>query len=447
MSVVLRESGTIEAATERTLNAESRRRQRRSPPALRPRVVLFTDTLGDVNGVARFVNDLADMAAESGRPLDVITSTRFPVRSRPNLHNFGPWLAAKLPGYANLEFVLPPVRSMIRAAGRLRPDLIHISTPGPVGLVGMLSARLLGVPVVGVYHTDFPAYVDRLFDDDALTWLARRVVRGFYTPFRTILTRSRGYLDEASKLGIDPARCVALKPGARIERFGPGYRDRSIWPALGVGEEGVKVLSVGRVSVEKNLPLLVDIWRRTNETLRREGLRAQLVVVGDGPYRAQMENALAGTSAHFLGFRSGVELSRIYASSDLFVFPSTTDTLGQVVLESQASGLPTLVSDVGGPQELVHHGETGFVLRADSIPDWCGHILALARNPQKRRTMGAAAHAFIQSFSLRESLDHWWDVHTNTWVEGRELGERHGDGRSGVSSASHPGAEANTLGS
>lgn len=136
-----------------------------------------------------------------------------------------------------------------------------------------------------------------------------------------------------------------------------------------------------------------------------------LVVVGDGPYRARMEQELAGCRAVFAGFRHGRELSAIYASSDLFVFPSATDTLGQVVMEAQSSGLPVLVSDRGGPREVLREGQTGLVLPASSPGPWAEAIRALLADDARRLAMGRAAHESIQPMTIRHSFDHFWELH------------------------------------
>ncbi|MGH7242236.1 MAG: glycosyltransferase family 4 protein [Phycisphaerales bacterium] len=387
----------------------SREGQPDSDSARRLRVALFTDTLGDVNGVSRFLNDIADRAIVDDRDLHILTSTRFAVRALPMLHNVVPRAAIKLPGYRDLEFVLPPARRLLRAVRALQPDVIHVSTPGPVGFVGRWIAGKLGVPLAGVYHTDFPAYVDRLFEDEALTHVSRGAMKAFYRPFRVVFSRSAEYGASLAKLGIDAFRRMPLRPGFTTSRFHPRYRDERCWGSYGIPAGCVKVLYVGRVSVEKNMPLLTEIWKRVRRLAPEPD--ARLVVVGDGPYRATMESALAGMNATFLGFRYGDELAKLYASSDLFVFPSVTDTLGQVTLESQASGLPALVTNVGGPKEVVRDGETGFVLAPDDAANWARRIVKLAQNDGLRKSMGGAAHWHVQQFSIQGSFDHFWQIH------------------------------------
>ncbi|MDX2114966.1 MAG: glycosyltransferase [Planctomycetota bacterium] len=389
------------------------------------RVSLFTDTLGDVNGVCRFIQNVAHQANETGRDLQVITSTQFPTPRWPNIFNFEPVLAAKMPRYEQLEIVLPPLMKILRHVDRHQPDVIHISTPGPVGFIGFLAAKMLRVPVLGVYHTDFPAYIDHLFDDHAYTYAMAAYMRFFYKPFRSIFTRSNDYMDALEALGMKREKLEKLMPGIETARFNTSFRDPGVWQKIAaekpelrpLARRSVKVLYVGRVSVEKNLPMLVQVWKRVTEQCAARGLAADLVVVGDGPYRPRMAEELARQHVHFLGFRHGDELSSIYATSDMFVFPSTTDTLGQVVMESQASGMPVLVTDQGGPKEVVDHGVTGFVIAEDNQQEWVDRIVDLIADDSKRRRMGEAAESAMRPFDIRHSFEHFWKVHVEAWHE------------------------------
>lgn len=386
------------------------------PPALhkpRPatRILLFTDTLGDVNGVSRFIRNIAEHALATARDLHVITSTNIPCPQAPNIHILRPLLAMKMPGYDHLELVLPPVLPMLALARRLRPDAVHVSTPGPVGAVGLLAARLLRVPLLGVYHTDFPAYIDRLFGNDVFTAGSRHVMRLFYRRFTTIFTRSRDYVESLRALGLTRAAIVPLLPGIMTQHFHPRFRCDTAWDDCPAPDRPVRILSVGRLSIEKNLPLLVNVWKSADAALKAQGTPAELIIVGDGPYRQEMELLLAGTRTRFLGFRHAEGLAKLYASSDLFIFPSLTDTLGQVVMEAQASGLPVLVSDQGGPKEVVRNGVTGFVLPAHHARAWLDRLVQLVTDISLRSRMGAAAHAHLQQFSLDHSFNAFWRAH------------------------------------
>lgn len=376
-----------------------------------PRIVLFTDTLGDVNGVCRFLSDMGAQARAAGRSLRILTCTRSAVPQAEYIHNFMPVFSRPLPRYPDLQWVVPPILRMLRLAEALSPAAIHISTPGPVGLVGLLAARMLDVPLIGVYHTDFPVYVHHLFGQGPLTRLTEKYLRLYYRRFARVLARTGAYLDALARLDVRPPRVELLVPGVDLNTFTPEARDPDLWVALGVDARPVKVLYVGRVSIEKNLPMLAAAWQAVREGCRAAGIDVVLVVVGDGPYGQTMRRILEGHGARFLGFRSGRELSALYASSDLFVFPSATDTLGQAVLEAQASGLPVLVSDAGGPKDVVADGLTGRVLPAGDVRAWTAAITGLVRSRDRRSEMGRLAHAWAGRYPIRATFAQFWSAH------------------------------------
>lgn len=378
----------------------------------RMRITLYTDTLGDISGVCRFIQDMARLARESGRDLTVVTSTAKPIPEAPNLINFPPILARTMPRYPDLDIVAPPLVAMLTHAMQRRSDVVHTSTPGPVGMIGRMAAALSGAPVCGVYHTDFPAYLEELYSSRLLGWGTSQVMRTFYSGVRKVFSRSEEYIQPMVNIGIDPDRIVALRPGVETNTFRPDYRDHSIWQTInGPSVSAVKALYCGRISTEKNLPLLVRAWRGAHARLTKLGVESQLIVVGGGPYLERMRAELDDGSAVFAGYRHGQELSALYATSDLFVFPSATDTLGQVVLEAQASGIPVLVTDQGGPKQVVDDGVTGLVLPATDELAWADMIVDLLQHDERRRAMGAAAHPWAQGFSIRASFEHFWKTH------------------------------------
>lgn len=390
------------------------------------RVCLLTDTLGDVNGVSRFIQNVAWQARQTGRDLEVITSTNFEIPDWPNITNFKPVYATRMPKYEQLELVLPPLLKMLRYLDKRQPDVMHISTPGSIGLIGYIGAKMLKIPVMGVYHTDFPAYIDRFFDDPGMTRMTEWFMKFFYDPFRSIFTRSEDYVEALVKLGIPRHKTLRLMPGIETARFNTGYRNMGIWkkiedegdPSLkGLARPTVRVLYVGRVSVEKNMPLLEKVWRRVAAACQQEGLDAELIVVGDGPYKKHMQSTLKNCGVRYLGFRHGDELATIYASSDMFLFPSTTDTLGQVVMESQSSGLPVLVTTEGGPKEVVIDGQTGFVIDPEDPEAWARCTLDLIRDNAKRQRMGEAAARSMEPYDIQHSFEHFWQVHEEAWHE------------------------------
>ncbi len=378
------------------------------------RVLKFTDTLADINGVCRFIQNIAQAAHDTNRNLKVFTSTRMEMPQVENLVNFDPIFAMKMPGYDTLDLALPPLIAMLRAADEYRPTVIHISTPGPVGMVGMLAAKLMRIPIVGVYHTDFPAYIDELFDNRFASSAIRLLMGTFYKQFRFVFSRSADYAHRLESIGIDKDKLIRLTPGFDNTRFDPTRRDPSIWDQHRIARDSIKAVFCGRVSTEKNLPMLEAIWPKVVERVEHAGKSIDLIIIGDGPYRNQMESNLKDHHTHFLGFHKGAELATLYASCDLFIFPSTTDTLGQVVMESQASGLPVIVTDQGGPKEIVEDQRTGFVLPVDE-PDsderWIQTIVELALDDTKRNAMGQAGIEAMKSYSFAKSFKHYWQVH------------------------------------
>ncbi len=375
------------------------------------KIALFTDTLHDVNGVARFVHAMADEARRAGDDLRVFASTGLAGEDAPGVVNFEPVLRAPLPKYPQLELVAPPAMRMLREVDSFQPDLVHVSTPGPVGAVGLAAARMLEAPLVGVHHTDFPSYLERYLGAESKAYV-ERAMRLFYASFDLVLARSSSYERQISHLGVPQASVSHFAPGVDIETFSPLHRDSDLWARYpGVSVKSVKVIYVGRLSEEKNVDHLARVWRRASSALQVEGLDAELIIVGDGPRAGEMRDALTGSRTMFLGFREGQELSTLYASSDLFLFPSETDTLGQAVLEAHASGLAAIVTDVGGPAEMIDDGETGFVIPASQEERWVNRIVELVRDPKTLREIGRSARARAQRRSMTDSYRSFREQH------------------------------------
>jgi glycosyltransferase involved in cell wall biosynthesis len=161
------------------------------------------------------------------------------------------------------------------------------------------------------------------------------------------------------------------------------------------------------VSAEKNLPMLAEAFGLLN----RKRPNVELVVAGDGPHLNRMKEQLRDLPARFVGLQSDEQLRKLYCSSDLFVFPSRTDTLGQSVMEAQACGLPAIVSNEGGPKETVEHNVTGLVLASNDPLDWCNAILDLLDDPSRRQRMSDAAVHRMKGFSVERTFDSFWEDH------------------------------------
>jgi len=290
-------------------------------------------------------------------------------------------LSISLPGYIQrrleeLDFV---------------PDIIHLHSPCTLGLAGISLARRFGIPVVATYHTHFPTYLQhhgfRFLDP-----LARAYLRYFYNRCDMVLVPSKTLCEELCADGI---RNVQFLPhGIDVSAFHKAFASRTPRKEVVGEDEHTKtiLLYVGRLVWEKNIRLMAEAVRPLLRTRKDAGL----VIVGTGPAEAELRALLP--EAHFLGFRSGRELSELYASSDIFVFPSDTETFGNVTLEALASGLPCVVADAGGSADLVQNGDNGFKVFPNDVSAFRAAIVRLLDDVELRKQMAEKAfHSAQQS--------------------------------------------------
>jgi glycosyltransferase involved in cell wall biosynthesis len=354
------------------------------------KIALFTDTLDEINGVAITIKRLISTARNRGVELTVITSGNEETNVLEGVKKFPSVGDFVLPEYPELKLNFPPILDVMDFIEREGFTRIHISTPGTVGLLGLLIARIMHLPVAGTYHTDIPQYVRSLTNDEFLEQAAWSYMIWFYGQMEEVMVPSVGTREQLVARGLPPERMKPLPRWVDTDTYSPEMRNPTFWKSSGTGLGRFVLLYVGRVSREKGLEMLVDAFKERVEA----GMPIALAVIGDGPYRGEMEASLAGYPALFTGYLAGEQLQRGYASADLFVFPSATDTFGNVVLEAQASGLPVIVSDEGGPRELMVDGETGLVFRAGSTGALAAAITYMVSDPQRITSMGCNARRF-----------------------------------------------------
>ena len=362
----------------------------------------FTDTLEDVNGVATTIRKMTAAGAAAGKELVVVASRSNLQLSDIPIKNFPPIGEFELPEYELQKLSFPPILQMLDYIQRERFTEIIISTPGPVGLTALLAAKMLNLQTSGIYHTDFPQYIRILTEDSFLESVAWGYMHWFYGQLDTVFVNSEEYKQSWIKRGFDPAKLKILPRGLDTELFHPARRNSAFFEKFGASNGQVRLLYVGRVSREKDLDLLADAYRR----LRKERLPVQLFVVGHGPYSEALAKSLP--DAFFIGYLRGTELATAYASADIFVFPSTTDTFGNVILEAQASGLPVVVSDSGGPKELVAHKANGLITRSHNVEDFTGAIRALVTDQTLRERMANSARDSVTDRSWPRAFAKFW---------------------------------------
>ncbi|MBD0837739.1 glycosyltransferase family 4 protein [Streptomyces sp. TRM68416] len=346
------------------------------------RVVIVTESFPpDVNGVAHCALQTARHLVDRGHAPVVVAPAPAPG------HRLGALApcpvvhvpSLPLPGYPQVRVALPS-RRLAATLVEHNADLVHLASPFVIGVRGMAAAARLGIPAVAVYQTDLAGYARTYMGaGEAAAW---RRIRSVHAAADLTLAPSHASLNDLEAHGVPR---VKLWPrGVDTVRFRPDLRDEALRRALAPNGETI-VGYVGRLAPEKHIELLAG-------ACGLDGVR--VVVVGDGPSRPALEQALPG--AVFLGRRTGDELARIFASLDVFAHTGPFETFCQTVQEAMASGVPVVAPAAGGPLDLVAHGHTGLLVPprdADAVRD---AVAALAADPTLRGTYGAAARAMVE---------------------------------------------------
>ena len=293
---------------------------------------------------------------------------------------------APLPSYPGLRFGLPAGRRLHARWKNERPDAIYVATEGPLGWSAVNTARKLGIPVSTGFHTRFDTYAKDygfgFLSPWVFNWLRRFHNRGDATLVPTLELQQQLQAQGFNKVH-------RLGRAVDTTQFHPRWRDEQLRASWGLEAGDLAVLSVGRIAAEKNLDLTVRAFR----AIQQRHPRARLVLVGDGPSRAVLQ--AAHPDAIFVGVQRGEALSRHYASSDLFLFSSLSETFGNVTLEAMASGLACVAFDYGAAREHLHHGLHGAVVPFAAEDQFLQACIRTA-NAQDLGQMGRAAHASVQ---------------------------------------------------
>ncbi|MCX7823692.1 MAG: glycosyltransferase [Syntrophobacterales bacterium] len=366
----------------------------------------FSDTVFEVNGVAKTLMQFRKATQMLGFRWTIITSSEEKVSDDKSFANFPPIGVYELPEYPEIKLAIPPFLDILSYCFNQRFSQLHAATPGPLGLTALLVGRILSIPVVATYHTALPQYVARLTGDEYLESATWRYVLWYYGQMDCIFVPSTATARELTEQGIPEEKIKLFQRGVDTELFHPNKFSMDLRDRYGIHQETV-LLYVGRVSKEKGLSVLSRAFRIISEEI--PGL--VLLIVGDGPYSEELKEELKGTRAIFTGYLSGEDLAQTYASSDIFVFPSATDTFGNVVLEAQASGLPVIVTDQGGPKENIIPGETGLIFKAGDVFDLVRAIKELIRDPTRRLQMGKRARAVMEKRSFLKTFVSTWELY------------------------------------
>jgi len=372
----------------------------RRPPELENRRKGWcTDTLEDVNGVARTIRTMAAAGRKQGADLTILTS-RPDLKPEEGVINFPPVGVFMIPEYELQKLSFPPILEFLDHVVRRGYTELILSTPGPVGLTGLLAAKLLGLRVSAIYHTDFPQYARFLSEDDPMMeGIAWNYMHWFYSQMDRVYVNSQNYLERWVEKGMPMEKLTILPRGLETEVFDLRHREPEFWRKRGA--QGKVVLYVGRISKEKDLDFLAQVGERM-----KGDTSITFAFVGEGPFLAELKKKLP--QAIFTGSLHGKELSAAYASADLFVFPSTTDTYGNVVIEAMASGLPVLVSDQGGPRELLRDAEDGEVV-IGGVTEWEKTIRKLLKGESGEAVKTRRRERTVAGRKWEDAFNRFWE--------------------------------------
>jgi glycosyltransferase involved in cell wall biosynthesis len=311
------------------------------------RIAYVTETYPpDINGVAMTVAKTVETLRARGHELQLIRPRNVsdPAGRGPDPLQEFLVRGAPIPMYKQLKLGLPAKRALIQLWSRRRPDLVHIATEGPLGWSALQAARKLKLPVCTDFRTNFHAYSQYY----GLGWLKGAIfsyMKKFHNQAQCTMVPTQETFDQLQSLGFERLKVVAR--GVDTDRYSPERRSDALRARWGASNDTLVLLSVGRLAAEKNLDLVLESYRQIRDRIAD----CKLVFVGDGPYRTTLEAQCP--EAIFTGFRTGNDLAEHYASADLFLFPSLTETFGNVTLEAMSSGLPTVAFEHAAAKELI----------------------------------------------------------------------------------------------
>jgi glycosyltransferase involved in cell wall biosynthesis/predicted metal-dependent phosphoesterase TrpH len=351
-----------------------------------PRVAILADGIGSTHGVTRAIEEIRGRGVP-GFDIEVVGTDASVDRRLSAVAEF------EVPHYPGLRIGVPSLSAAVQTLAEGTFDLIHVCSPGPAGVAGVLASRGLGVPLVGSYHTELTAYTGLRSGERLLADTMALGVSAFYGACDLVLSPSPASDAALERIGVGAEKVARWDRGVDSARFDPGLRGEMTLP------DAVNVLYAGRITREKGADLLADAFLKA----RAGNPRLRLVLAGGGPEQEHLRDRL-GDAATFLGWLEGVELARAYASADMFLFPSRTDTFGQVILEAQASGLAVVAVAEGGPRSLIENRVSGLLCapEAGALAD---AVLELADSPLLRERLARAGLASVRGRTWERALE------------------------------------------
>ncbi|MDX1638594.1 MAG: glycosyltransferase family 1 protein [Balneolaceae bacterium] len=357
------------------------------------RVAIFTGNYNHIrDGVSLTLNRLVDFLEKR----DVKVLVVGPTIEEPAIKHNGELLpvpSVPMPGRSEYRLTVSFPDSVKERLAVFDPNLFHIATPDLLGFRALRYAQSHNIQVVASYHTHFTSYL-KYYNLEMLEKLAWKYLVWFYGQCRHVYVPSPSMADELNRQGISDGIRIWAR-GVNTDHFHPGKRDMAWRRSLGISDDELVITFVSRLVWEKDLQTYVDTVQR----IKKSSDRTTAMVVGDGPAKKELQQMLP--NAHFTGFITGRQLHRAYASSDIFLFPSDTETFGNVTLEAMSSGLPCVVADATGSKSLVESGVNGYLAPPRNTEAFTEATLKIVNDDALRKTMGETAR--------QKALAYSWD--------------------------------------
>ena len=354
------------------------------------RIAVVTETYPpEINGVAVTIRNMLNGLAERGHHIHLIRPRQSGSEQAADEPDFKEFLQPgfSIPGYDGLKVGLPAKRALLRLWSAQRPDIVHLVTEGPLGWSALAAANKLNIPCSSDFHTHFDSYMQHY----GVGWFKRPVaayLRRFHNKTNSTLVPTSTLRESLLRRGYSDVREVPRGVDTRL--FHPGLRNPALRGRWGVDALQPVVLSVGRIAPEKNLPLVLQVFAE----MKKARPDARLVIVGDGSIKARLR--ARNPDVIFTGALRGVDLATHYACADVFLFPSTTETYGNVTLEAMASGLSVVAYDYAAATHHIKSGRNGLLAPFDDAREFTKIAVRLIDNPQRIQELGRQARRTVE---------------------------------------------------
>lgn len=373
-------------------------------------IALVTETyLPEVNGVAITLGRMVKGLCQRGHCVRLVRPRqhRQDVSIRGERYEETLVAGMPIPGYPELKAGFPAKRKLLHLWSEPRPDIVHIATEGPLGWSALSAARTLGIPVSTDFHTNFHSYTGH-YGIGLLREPIAAYLRHFHNRADCTLVPTGAFRQQLESDGYRNVHVVSR--GVDADLFHPDKRCRELRASWGADDAIPVVMLVSRIAPEKNLGLVIQAFDR----MRQANPLARLVMVGDGPARAELQRS--HPHVVFAGMKTGEELARHYASGDIFLYPSLTETYGNVTVEAMSSGLATLAYDYAAARQHIRHGENGVLASFGDDAEFIRQACGLIEDTEQVRRMRIAARESVELLTWERIMGQMEEVLFSTAI-------------------------------